>query len=146
LTDGTFRVIEVPGGPLGNWGHLAYRWAGENLDDLGEWTYFVGDDDILLQKALEFFSQNFGENEIVIGRAVSLDRNTYRFNYLLGNEIKVNLITGSCSIYKTAVLKEVGYGDSSYAADWTLINKFVQRGKVAHIKSVVYVLIGPLDG
>ena len=141
---GKVRVIEVPNAPLGNWGHSAIRWAFENLNDLAEWSYIVGDDDILLPKTLEIFARHFEGNEMVVGRALSIDRGDYRFNLILGNELKVNLITGSCCIYKTDIVRQVGYDDSCYASDWTIIEKFAKRGKFAHINSLIYVLTGPL--
>lgn len=146
LLDGiTVRVIEVPGVPRGKWGHGAIKWAVENLD-LAEWFFIAGDDDVVMPWTIDrLLAAARPDAEAVIGLAYALKRKSKAPYCLLGDRLEHGLVTGSCGLYRTAAIREIGYGDKGYAEDWELIKKLVSRGKVARCNSLVYLLSGPME-
>ena len=138
------RVVEVPGGPRGRWGHGAIRWAVENLD-LAEWFFIAGDDDVVMPWAIDrLLAAAKPDTEAVIGRAFALRRGSKEPYFQLGQQLQTGLVTGSCGLYRTAAVREIGYGDKTYAEDWELIRKLKERGRLIQSPALVYLLSGPL--
>lgn len=144
LDDTTIRVIEVPGGPRGKWGHGAIKWAVENLD-LAEWFFIAGDDDVVMPWAIDRLLEcALSDTEAVIGRASAVRRKSKAHYFMLGERLEHGLVTGSCGLYRTKAVREIGYGDKGYAEDWELIRKLASRGKIARCEALVYILSGPM--
>lgn len=145
LDETTIRVLEVPGGPLGQWGHGAIKWAVENLD-LAEWFFIAGDDDAIMPWALDRLLACAGPStEAVIGRASAVKRKSKAHYFMLGDRLEHGLVTGSCGLYRTKAVREIGYGAKGYAEDWELIRKLSSRGRIARCEALVYILSGPME-
>lgn len=144
--DGTVvRICETPNGPLGKWGHGAIKWAVENLD-LAEWFFVAGDDDVVMPWAIDRLLACAGpDTEAVIGRAPAVKRKSKASYFMLGDRLEHGLVTGSCGLYRTKAVREIGYGDKGYAEDWELIRKLLSRGRLARCEALVYVLSGPME-
>lgn len=132
-------IVEVPDEWSGNWGHRPIKYAIEELPLEGEWLITSGDDDCIMEWALERLIENSSGVDSVIGVCIPTNRQHDNVNRVLGELIHSGYITGSCCLYKTERVKEVGYDDSTYQADWVLIEKMIQH-PYKQIDSVLFVM------
>lgn len=143
LDDPRFRVIDIPGGPLGNVGHKAARWTLENINDLHGWFYIIGDDDYTYPNALQDFADAMDNVSMVVAVVKAVERhNPDIFVRWLGDqEIKVCHVTGSGCMFKLEDVKKLEppfYKDGTYDSDWQLITRMLDRFPYKRISNVVY--------
>ena len=136
---GAVEVIHVPNGWRGNWGHRPIKWALENLPLEGEWVITSGDDDCIMEWALDELVKNSEGVDTVIGICIPTKRNYSFVKFYLGENIQLANITGSCCLYRRSRVMEVGYDDSRYEADWDLIEKML-KFPYCKINSVLFVM------
>lgn len=141
FNDSRITVYKVPDEFRGKWGHAPIRWAVEQLP-LENWFLTTGDDDAMLpwaaEKLVEAIEQ-FPTSDIIIGKCLPVKRNADALRMMLGDEIRLGKITGSCCIYKTDSVKKIGYDDSEYIADWVLIEKMMEMNYTL-INTVLFVM------
>lgn len=133
VNDDRLKFIVVPLSFSGSWGHPAMRYAIEYCELEGEWVVFSGDDDCMTEWCIQSLIDSSLNVDMVIGKVIPVCKNNdavfirkdLPVNYVLGCEIEMGKITGSNCMYRLLRLKELGYSDSVYTADWELIKKFV---------------------
>jgi hypothetical protein len=139
------NIIIVPEEWRGNWGHRPIKYAIEELPLKGEWLITSGDDDVITEWALdELIKQSQGVN-MVVGICLPVSRMLCQTDRVLGEHMALGQITGSCCLYRLSSVKEVGYDDSTYEADWKLIEKMM-RFPFRQIKSVLFVMPQSFEG
>lgn len=122
-----FKIVEIPSEWRGRWGHGAIRYAIENLPLEGEWLITSGDDDCVMEWGVKSLVEGSNDNvDMVVGLCIPVKRNYDIVRGYLGERIEKGNITGSCCLYRRSRVMEVGYDDSTYAADWVLINKMMK--------------------
>ena len=140
-----FTSIVVPEEWQGNWGHRPIKYAIEELPLEGDWIITSGDDDVITEWALdELIKQSDGVN-MVVGICLPVSRMLGQTDRVLGEHMGLGQITGSCCLYRSSSVKEVGYDDSTYEADWKLIEKMM-RFPYRQIKSVLFVMPQSFEG
>ena len=145
IKDPRHYVVVVPKEWRGNWGHRPIRYAIEELPLEGEWIITSGDDDVITEWALdELIKKSDGVN-MVVGICLPVSRMLTQTNRVLGEHMGLGQITGSCCLYRASTVKEVGYDDSTYEADWTLISKMM-RFPFRQIRSVLFVMPQSFEG
>lgn len=123
--DNRHTLVEVPTEWRGKHGHRPIKYVIENLPLDGEWIITSGDDDVIMEWALEKLIDNGNEVDMVIGMCDPVKRNHDYVDTVLGEKLECGRITGSCCLYKRERVQEVGYDDSLYEADWVLIEKML---------------------
>jgi hypothetical protein len=143
--DSRHKTIVVPEEWRGNWGHRPIKYAIEKLPLEGEWIITSGDDDVITEWALdELIRQSQGVN-MVVGICLPVSRMLGQTDRVLGEHMAYGHITGSCCLYRSSSVREVGYDDSTYEADWKLIEKMM-RFPLRQIKSVLFVMPQSFEG
>ncbi len=136
----TIEIIRVPEDYRGKHGHGPIRYAVERLDLTGEWIITSGDDDSVMPWALESLVTASNGQDMVVGRCIPVKRNHgYLENHVLGYHMLHGRITGSCCLYRASRVKELGYDDSRYDADWDMIEKMMQYPH-RKIETVLFVM------
>lgn len=136
------EIIKVPDEWRGNHGHNAIKYALEKLPLKSEWFNTSGDDDCVMPWAMEHLIADSYDVDMVIGKCIATDRKHDYVDVILGKNIKLGEITGSCCLYRTSKVREFGYSltENNYNADWELINKMVNKANWRKIDSVIYVM------
>ncbi len=143
--DDRHKLIEVPQEWRGNWGHRPIRYAIEELPLEGEWVITSGDDDVITEWALDELIKQSHDVNMVVGICVPVSRMLGLTKAILGLNMVLGAITGSCCLYRLSTVKEVGYDDSTYEADWALIEKMM-KFPFRQIKSVLFVMPQSFEG
>ena len=138
------KVIEVPDEWRGNHGHNPIRYALEKLPLKGEWFNTSGDDDCVMEWGIGHLVENSDDVDMVIGKCIPTRRNHDYQENVLGRDIELGKVTGSCCLYRTSKVKEIGYPTDGYNADWKLIEQMMD-GNFRKIDSVVYVMPQSLE-
>lgn len=133
------KTINVPDKWRGNYGHNPIRYALEELPLEGEWFNTSGDDDCVMEWGIGHLVENSDDVDMVIGKVLAVRRNHDQVNCVLGSEMEWSKITGSCCLYRTSKVREIGYSAEGYSADWHLIKKMME-GNFRKINSVIYVM------
>jgi len=133
------KMVTIPEEWRGGWGHKPIKYAIENLPLDGEWLITTGDDDVVMEWALEELVANGSDVDMVVGLCVPVRRNHDCVNIVLGEKVELGRITGSCCLYKTERVKELGYDDNLYEADWILIEK-MSKYPYKQIESALFVM------
>ncbi len=136
---GNVRLIQVPEEWRGNHGHNPIRYALEELPLRGTWFNTSGDDDCVMEWGMEHLIAASDDVDMVIGKCIPTRRNHDYESEILGKDIELGKITGSCCLYRTDKVREIGYPIKGYNADWELIEKMME-GNFRKIDSVVYVM------
>ena len=134
-----FEIKVVPEEWRGNWGHRPIKWALEHLPLEGEWVITSGDDDCIMEWALQRLAENTKDVDMVVGFCIPTTREHDAVPLFLGDKIEKGKITGSCCLYRRSRLMEVGYDDSTYEADWDLIEKMLEF-PYRQVASVLFVM------
>lgn len=133
------HVINVPREWGGNYGHNPIRYAIERLPLNGVWLNTSGDDDCVMEWGMGHLIDNSDDVDLVIGKCIPTKRNHDYDGDVLGRDIELGKVTGSCCLYRTSKVKEIGYSSENYNADWILIEKMME-GNFRKIDSVIYVM------
>ena len=140
IQDDRFKVVRVPEEHWGYWGHKAVKWAVNDLELKGEWLFIIGDDDVLCRWSLGEMIKNSEGVDMVHGLVIATTRDTYVWsNRILGATMEHGQITGECCIYRLSRVREVGYTEDKYEADWILI-KDMMRFPHKQINSIITVM------
>ena len=138
------KTIKVPDEWRGDYGHNPIRYAIEKLPLKGEWFNTSGDDDCVMEWGIGCLIENSDDVDMVIGKCIPTRRNHDYQRDILGRDIELGKITGSCCLYRTERVREIGYPTDNYNADWMLIEEMV-KGNFRKIDSVIYVMPQSLD-
>ena len=134
------ETIQVPSEYRGKHGHGPIKYAVEKLPLDGDWIITSGDDDSVMPWALEKLIEASNGVDMVVGRCIPVKRNHgYLENHVLGYHMLHGHITGSCCLYRTSRLKELGYDDSRYDADWDMIEKMMEY-RYSKVEAVLFVM------
>jgi hypothetical protein len=134
------KMMHVPDEYRGKHGHGPIKYAVEKLPLEGDWIITSGDDDSVMPWALEKLIEASDGVDMVVGRVVPVKRNhEYLENHVLGYNMLHGHITGSCCLYRASRLKELGYDDSRYDADWDMIEKMMEY-RYKRINTVLFVM------
>lgn len=133
------KLIIVPEEWRGKHGHRPIKYAIENLPLEGDFVMTSGDDDCVMPWGVEKLAENTNDVDMVIGLCHATRRNHDDSEVVLGKNIVLGEITGSCCLYRTSRVKEVGYDDELYEADWVLISKMLHYPS-RQINSVIFVM------
>lgn len=133
------KTIKVPNAWRGNYGHNPILYAIERLPLAGEWFNTSGDDDCVMEWGIEHLITNSDDVDMVIGKCIPTKRNHDYDGDILGKDIELGKVTGSCCLYRTSKVKEIGYSSNGYNADWELIKRMM-GGNFRKIDSVIYVM------
>jgi hypothetical protein len=144
-TDKRHKIIIVPKDWQGNWGHRPIKYAIEKLPLKGDWLITSGDDDVIMEWALDELIKQSDSVNMVVGICLPVSRMLGQTDRVLGEHMGLGQITGSCCLYRSSSVKEVGYDDSTYEADWKLIEKMM-RFPYRQIKSVLFVMPQSFEG
>lgn len=144
VVHGSVNLIHVPKEWSGNHGHNAIRYALGALPLRGTWFNTSGDDDCVMEWGMERLVANSDDVDMVIGKCIPTRRNHDYQEGVLGRNLGLGMITGSCCLYRTSKVKELGYPTDEYNADWILIEKMLE-GNFRKIDSVIYVMPQSLE-
>lgn len=123
------QIVRVPSEWGGHWGHRPIKYAIEHLPLEGEWVFMTGDDDCIPVWSLDGLMAASEGVDMVCGLCIGLTRNQEYTGEVWGQDLAINKATGSCCMYRLETVKELGYSDDRYAADWDLIERFLTAGK-----------------
>lgn len=141
------EIIKIPDEWRGNYGHSSIRYAIEKLPLEGMWFNTSGDDDCVMEWGIEELVINSDGVDMVIGTVLPVRRDYGYTDRILGKNIALGEITGSCCLYRTSKVREIGYPSmqNHYNADWELIEKMME-GTFRKIESVIYVMPQDFQG